>query len=320
MSNLQVTKPAQEEKSVSFTPFGAMDSIRLSVGVVKKLCAVPTKSGKLPDDTQCMRFVMLCQAQRLNPFAGDAFLIGYDGKDGPTFSLVTAHVAFLKRAESNEHFDGMESGVIVVNSDGEIKEIQGDFYEAGQEVIGGWARVYHKQRKIPTYRRLRVERFNKGFGEWAKDPAGMICKCAEADALRSTFPTLCGGLYLENEMTKTTIDVEAIARTPSFSGRQAIEAKSVAQIEAPEPDAISEAASATPKPAAPKLTPQQEIEAWMDANKITFDDFRDWLRSTGTLGDADSYGEVAALPGDVCQGLLLSPKQLANCAKIYGKK
>ena len=32
------------------------------------------------------------------------------------------------------------------------------------------------------------------------DPAGMIVKCAEADALRSAFPTMLGGCYTEEEM------------------------------------------------------------------------------------------------------------------------
>jgi phage recombination protein Bet len=318
MNETQAITRQPEEKAVAFVPFGAMDQIKLSVSIVKKLIAVPTKSGKFPDDIACMKFVMLCQAQRLNPFAGDAFLIGYDGKDGPSFSLVTAHQAFLKRAESHEDFDGMESGVIVADKEtGKLSEIEGDFYETNHEVVGGWAKVYRKKRSRPTYRRLRLERFNKGFGEWNKDAAGMICKCAEADALRSTFPTLCGGLYLENEMAKGAIDVTVAAAVPVFGKPR------IAQLEPSDSPQIENTAQQEPpaqeKPLpASKLTPQQQIGNWMDDKGVSFEDFRDWLKTTGTLGDAESYGELDALPGDVCQGLLLAPAQLAKCAKIYG--
>lgn len=186
---------------MSFIPFGAADSIKLSVSIIKNMVAVPTKKGRTCSDRDAMRFMMLCSAQRLNPFAGDAFLIGYDGQDGPVFSLITAHQAFLKRAETCADYEGMDSGVILLTNEetGEIKERDGDFYLPGEKVVGGWAKVYRRGRK-PTLRRIRMERFNNGFAQWKTDAAGMIVKCAESDALRSTFPTLLGGLYSEGEI------------------------------------------------------------------------------------------------------------------------
>jgi len=146
--------------------------------------------------------MMMCRARRLNPFEGDAFLIGYDGREGPQFSLITAHQAFLKRAEVNEHYDGMQSGLIVKNQDGAVVEIEGDFYDETQTVLGGWAKVHLKNRTHPVYRRIRLKRFQKNFGVWLDDSAGMIVKCAEADGMRSAFPTVLGGLYLREEVEK----------------------------------------------------------------------------------------------------------------------
>ncbi len=60
--------------------------------------------------------------------------------------------------------------------------------------------MFHAKRNVPTYRRIRVSRFDNGFAQWKKDPAGMVVKCAEADAFRSTFPTLLGGLVTREEM------------------------------------------------------------------------------------------------------------------------
>lgn len=204
----QITKPT-EEKSIEFVPHGSAEKIKLSVSIIKNLIAVRTKSGKTCSDQDALKFLMLCQAQHLNPFSGDAFLIGYDGKDGPSFSLITAHAAFLKRAESCEKFEGMESGIIFKNDDGTIDERQGDFHSGEEKVIGGWAKVYRTDRKIPCYRRIRLERFDKGFAQWQVDPAGMIVKCAESDALRSSFPALLSGLYLEGEQLSLNQQVKS---------------------------------------------------------------------------------------------------------------
>jgi phage recombination protein Bet len=188
----------EKAKIMEYVPFGAQDKIRLTISIVKQFIAVNTKSGKEPTERDVMRFMAMCHARKLNPFEGDAFLIGYDGHAGPSFSLITAHQAFLKRAELNPEYDGMESGA-VVDRGGEILDIQGDFTASGDKLLGGWARVFFKARSHPMYKRIRLQRFQKNFGVWQDDPAGMICKCAEADALRSSFPTMLGGLYIHEE-------------------------------------------------------------------------------------------------------------------------
>jgi phage recombination protein Bet len=189
--------------------------VKLTISMVKNLICIRTKSGKTCSDNDAIKFVAMCQARRLNPFEGDAFLIGYDSRDaGPTFSLITAHQAFLKRAELNQEYDGMKSGIIVKNEEGEMKDLEGDFYIEGQELLGGWATVYFKNRKQPMHKRIRLKRFQKSWGIWQDDPAGMICKCAEADALRSSFPTMLGGLYLREELK---VDTDPKVSAPIFS-------------------------------------------------------------------------------------------------------
>lgn len=184
---------------MEFVPFGSKDTIRLSVNIVRRLIAQPTNTGKLPTDDDCIKFLMMAQARRLNPFEGDAFMLGYDTKNGPKFSLITAHQAFLKRAELNAEYDGMESGVIVMR-DEEVKELEGDFHLDNDVLVGGWAKVYFKNRSKPMHKRVKLTTFRKGTPIWSDNPAGMIVKCAEADALRSSFPTMLGGLYLKEEL------------------------------------------------------------------------------------------------------------------------
>ena len=188
-----------KKQLVEFTPFGTKDKIQLSIEVVKRLIAVKTKTGKTCTDEDAFKFMLMCQARKLNPFEGDAFLIGYDGQHGPSFSLITAHQAFLKRAELHPEFDGMDSGTIVLR-EGNIHDLVGDWHMPADKILGGWATVYFKNRAHPMKKRLRLDRFNKGYGIWKDDPAGMIVKCAEADALRSSFPTMLGGMFISEEM------------------------------------------------------------------------------------------------------------------------
>jgi phage recombination protein Bet len=188
-----------ETSIVEFVPFGTKDKISLSIEIVKRLIAVKTKSGKTASDEDAFKFMLMCQARKLNPFEGDAYLIGYDGQHGASFSLITAHQAFLKRAELHPEFDGMDSGTIVLR-DGKITDLVGDWHMPNDKVVGGWATVYFKGRAHPMKKRVRLERFNKNYGVWRDDPAGMIVKCAEADALRSSFPTMLGGMFISEEL------------------------------------------------------------------------------------------------------------------------
>lgn len=185
--------------AVRYKPFMSDRPIELDVQQILDQFCAPTRNGFKPSVHDARAFMRLCEARGLNPWEGDAFLVGYDTDQGPKFSLITAHQAFLKRAEVHPDFDGMESGVVVQVGD-ELRDIPGDMAPPNARVVGGWARVHHKQKAIPTYRRLSLQVFAKNTNRWKIDPGGMICKCAEADALRSSYPTKLGGIYLRDEL------------------------------------------------------------------------------------------------------------------------
>ncbi len=203
-----IIPPDKANAYVEINPLGTADRIRLSANLVRQMIATKTRTGKEPDDNQCIKFIMLCKAKHLNPFEGDAFMLGYDTQDGPQWSQITAHQVFLKRAEANQKFNGMESGVIIKLPEGSTLEREGDLVDDDEKLIGGWAKVYRKDREKPFYRRLKLSTFSTGRSRWLKDPAGMICKCAEADSLRTAFPTHLGGLYVEEEVRE--IDVTPV--------------------------------------------------------------------------------------------------------------
>ncbi len=212
------TPPTGESKTMSYVPFGAQDQIKLSVKIVQEMVCTKTRSGKICSEVEAFKFMMLCQARKLNPFEGDCFLIGYDSDDGKaTFSLITAHQAFLKRAEVHPEFDGMESGVMVRDENtGNIIDREGDFVFDTDFILGGWAVVHFKHRRHPMKKRVALKTFTTGKSRWKADPCGMIVKVAEADALRSAFPTMLGGLYTEGEKDLTFVNDPTPAAKPEI--------------------------------------------------------------------------------------------------------
>lgn len=201
MSNGALAVPEILDRAVEYVPFMSKDAVKLSIRIVKDYLCSPTRKGHVCDDRQAMSFMMLCRARQLDPWSGDAFLVGYDSdKDGPTFSLITAHQAFLKRAEVHPEYDGMDSGVIVRDKDGNLVDREGDFFFDDDFLLGGWAVVYLKNRTHPMKKRIKLSTFNTGYSRWKKDPGGMIVKCASSAALRAAFPTSLGGLFLQDEM------------------------------------------------------------------------------------------------------------------------
>lgn len=195
----------KEEKIIKYVPIGESTEITLSRSIVTNLIAAPTRNGIRPGDKDLVAFLALCQARRLNPFIGDAFLIGFDTKAGAKFQIITAKSALDKRADLHPNFDGYESG-ITFSWDGMLEQRTGGIAlpdERGS-IVGAWCRVYRKDRKYPTYHDINRDAYEKtsdrSDNRWAADLSGMLIKCAEAGGLRKAFPNEFSGLYLEEEV------------------------------------------------------------------------------------------------------------------------
>lgn len=316
MENNPQALTKKEPVSVEFIPYGAQDKIKLSVQIVQNLIAVKTKSGKTCSEREAIKFLAMCQAKRMNPFEGDCFLIGYDSRDGASFALVTAHQTYLKRAELHPEFDGMKSGIIV-SEDGQLKDLEGDFYADGQRVVGGWATVFFKTRKNPMHKRLRLARFQKSFGVWQEDPGGMICKCAEADALRSSFPTMLGGLYLREEIE---IEPKKEVLRPMFSSTPSAGTLPEA---GPEPENGHAEPSGEPEPtpepgAAAEAAGKRlgSLRSLLKAGSIGEGALLDYLSTVGTTeGDAPTLEDLAAGYPEVCDQLIANFATVAKAIK-----
>ncbi len=185
--------------NVIYVPVGETQEMELTLSYVNKFLVRPTKKGQAPGEDDLVRFIMLCKSAQLNPWVGDAYLVGYDGADGPNWSLITAVKSLHKRAELHEAYDGIEAGVIVADDEGKMERREGSLCVEGDALVGGWARVHRKDRAHPFYAEVSLGVYNTGRSRWKLDPAGMIAKVAKAAALREAFPNQLAGLYTSEE-------------------------------------------------------------------------------------------------------------------------
>ena len=198
---MQVQNSLARKSNESVTTFTVgNDTVTLSPSIVRNYL---TNGNGAVTDQEVNYFVHLCRGQRLNPFLKEIYLIKF-GQQPATF--VVSKEAFLKRAEANSQYDGSESGIIVLNKDGELIERKGGFFlKDSEQVVGGWAKVYRKDRKYPSDVQVTFEEYagrtkdGNLNSNWANRPATMIKKVALVQALREAFPNDLNNLYTEEE-------------------------------------------------------------------------------------------------------------------------
>ena len=162
-------------------------------------------------DAECKIFLETCRAYRLNPFTREAYLIHYDNKNDDTpCTIVLGKNCYLQMAERHPAYDGFEAGVIVLNESG-VEYREGSIVYEDEELLGGWARVYRKDRTRPSYDEVKFSEYNTGKSLWAAKPVTMIRKVALVHALREAFPSTYGLTYDESEIG-VEVDAEGTAR------------------------------------------------------------------------------------------------------------
>lgn len=159
-------------------------------------------------------FTELCKVRKLNPFLREAYLIKY--KAGQAASIVVGKDAILKRAVLNPKYDGMKSGIIVLDENGEEKIKNGTFKKPTEELVGGWAEVFRKDWTHSIYCSVSLEETiqKKSDGtpnaNWTKQPGTMIEKVAKVRALREAFVEDLAGMYEAEEMNVDLPPVEVV--------------------------------------------------------------------------------------------------------------
>jgi len=197
MSNQQNAQKA--ELTVTYEANG--EKITLTPSIVQQYIVGDSGTITLPE---FKFFTELCKARKLNPFLKEAYCIKFGSNPA---QIVVGKDAILKRAIIHPDYDGMESGVIVLKNDGSIEERKGTFYlKDTEQLVGGWAKVYRKNWKYPTYCSVAFDEVanKKKDGQlnsnWAGKGATMVEKVAKVRALRETFIEDLSGMYEAEEM------------------------------------------------------------------------------------------------------------------------
>ncbi|MXQ49545.1 phage recombination protein Bet [Streptococcus pneumoniae] len=194
--------------------------------------------GKASDE-ELAYFIAQAKAQNLNPFTKEIYFIKYGNQPA---QIVTAKAAFEKKADSHPQFDGSESGVIY-EQNGEIKRSNGAFIPKGADILGGWAKVYRKDRSHPTEIEVSFEEYDNSkirkegeinsYGKpnkpntWDNMPCVMIRKVALVTAYREAFPAELGSSYDADELQLDTTPKDV---TP-VETQEEVKARKMAQIE-----------------------------------------------------------------------------------------
>lgn len=166
-------------------------------------------------DAECKIFLETCKQYHLNPFTKEAYLIHYDNKNDDTAStIVLGKNCYLQMAERHPAYDGFEAGVIVLTADGQLLNREGSIVydgDGGETLLGGWAKVYRKDRTRASYEEVKLSEYDTGKSLWNGKKATMIRKVALVHALREAFPSTFGALYDESEVS-VHVDAEGTAR------------------------------------------------------------------------------------------------------------
>ena len=174
----------------------AGQEVKLSYSIVRKYL---TKGNADVTDQELVQFISVCKFNKLNPFLNEAYLIKFKSARGDgNAQMIVSKEALFKRAEACEQYDGIEAGIIVLRGDN-VVELEGCFRQAKDVLLGGWAKVYRKDRRVPTVRKVNLSEYDKGNSIWNEKKATMISKIAKVQALREAFPSQLGAMYAKEE-------------------------------------------------------------------------------------------------------------------------
>lgn len=203
--------------------------IRVTEQDVRDLMAANGNAMENVTSQEVKMFLRLCQSQRLNPFTRDAYIVKYGNQPA---SVIAGKDAFVKRATRNKKYRGHEAGITFirrVKENGGIRKTierrEGSMLLEGEELIGGWAKVYLDGYACPIFEEVALSEYaapdRYGKNGWSKMPATMIRKVALCHALREAFPEDLGGLYGAEEMDQARQQEQA-APQPQEDPRKAL--------------------------------------------------------------------------------------------------
>ena len=177
-------------------------NIKLSPSIIKAYLV----SG-YPDrvtDQELYLYMGLCKSRGLNPFIRDCYLIKYGSNDAA--AIIVSIDYYRKRARAQADCKGWRCGIVVLNRENEIENREGCIILDGETLLGGWFEAlpdgytYAMKKVVPLARYIKRTKEGKVTRFWSEEnQPEQICKVAESQGLRATWPDEFQGLYTDAE-------------------------------------------------------------------------------------------------------------------------
>lgn len=147
-------------------------------------------------------FMYLCSEYNLDPLKKEIYFIKY----GTKASMLTSRDGYLKIANADLSFDGLESDVVYIGDtitkrgDTSLHITYGENHlKYNKEYLSGaFCNIYRKDRRIPTTVLVSLKDYHKKNDMWNQYTNAMILKVAESMALKRAFAL--SGLVTKEEM------------------------------------------------------------------------------------------------------------------------
>lgn len=188
-------------------------------------------------EQEVVMFMNLCKFQKLNPFLNEAYLIKFGSSPA---QIVVSKEAFMKRAEGHDKYEGFEAGIIV-DRDGQLVEVEGAVKLEKDKLIGGWCKVYRKDRKVPVITKIDFKEFGKSQATWKDMPMNMIRKSAIVNGLREAFPESLGAMYTEEDKGTQSVEMNVEQEIKQNANTEDLDIKSETQSPTPTNNEIIDA-------------------------------------------------------------------------------
>ena len=201
-NKVATTDNSHEKGGVIYQVAG--QDVKLNYNIVRNYL---TKGNGQVSDQDLVQFISICKYNQLNPFLNEAYLVKYGNTPA---SMIVSKEALMKRAEAHPEYNGIKGGIIVQTEKGEIVERTGTFHLKNEKLVGGWAKVYRKDRDFPTEATVAFYEYDKGQSTWKEKPGTMISKVAKVQALREAFPAQLGAMYTAEEQSVPVEDADHI--------------------------------------------------------------------------------------------------------------
>lgn len=136
---------------------------------------------------EVLRLLLYCRNEGLDPFRKEAELVCYGG----VWQIVVGKAGQLAKAQKHPAYNGFQAGIIVRPWDaktkqftGPAREIEGAFLPPDHLLVGGWCKVWRKDRTVQVYAAIAASEYLKDQSTHKAMPCTMLRKTAIVQAFR----------------------------------------------------------------------------------------------------------------------------------------